>query len=75
MIYERRGMPSGKCVFNTEWLLDDNNKLELMERAEKEQKIVYVTKANSFKRTTKDVEADAEQLSEKIEILQKKLKH
>lgn len=48
---------------------------ELMERAEKERKIVHVTKANSFKRTIKEMDIEAEQLNEKIESLKKKLKH
>ena len=48
---------------------------ELMERAEKERKIVHVTKANSFKRTIKEMDIEVEQLNEKIESLKKKLKH
>ncbi|XP_060768319.1 kynurenine--oxoglutarate transaminase 1-like isoform X2 [Neoarius graeffei] len=37
-----------------------------MELAEQERKIVHVTKANSFKRTIKDVELEANELNDKI---------
>lgn len=47
----------------------------LMILAEKERDILHVTKANSFKRTIKDMERETENLDAKIEKLKKKLKY
>lgn len=61
-------------------LLEDSIQLKesvdgLMILAEKERNILHVTKANSFKRTIKEMEREAEDLDAKIENLKKKLKH
>jgi uncharacterized membrane protein YjjP (DUF1212 family) len=45
-----------------------------MDLAEKEQKMTHVTKANSYRRTIKSMENEAEQVHEKVEQLKKKLK-
>ncbi|KXJ27612.1 hypothetical protein AC249_AIPGENE7592 [Exaiptasia diaphana] len=47
---------------------------KLMERAEKERSLLHVTKANSFKRTIRDMEREAEEIDATIESLKKKLK-
>jgi hypothetical protein len=47
---------------------------KFMERAEKEQSLLHVTKANSFKRTIKDLEREADELDVTLEELKKKLK-
>lgn len=47
---------------------------KLMDRAEKEQNLHHVTKANSFKRTIKDMERETDELDATLNELQKKLK-
>lgn len=47
---------------------------KLIDLAEKEQKIIHVTKANSYRRTMKSMEKEAEELHEKMEQLKNKLK-
>lgn len=61
-------------------ILEDSSQLKqsvdkLMDLAEQERKIVHVTKANSFKRTIKDMELEALELNDRVEELKKKLKH
>ena len=60
-------------------LLEDSSTLyssveELMDLAEKEQKMIHVTKANSYRRTIQSMEKAAEELFDKMEQLKKKLK-
>ena len=60
-------------------LLEDSSTLrssveKLMDLAEKEQKMIHVTKANSYRRTIQSMEKEAEQLFDKMEQLKKKLK-
>ena len=45
-----------------------------MDLAEKERNILHVTKANSFKRTIKEMEREAYVLGDKIEDLKKQIK-
>ena len=60
-------------------LLEDSSTLQssvekLMDLAEKEQKMIHVTKANSYRRTIQSMEKEAEDLFNKMEQLKKKLK-
>ena len=60
-------------------LLEDSSTLQssvekLMDLAEKEQKMIHVTKANSYRRTIQSMEKEAEDLFNKVEQLKKKLK-
>ena len=48
---------------------------KLMDQAEKEQNLHHVTKANSFKRTIKEMELETVELDSTLIELQKKLKH
>ena len=42
--------------------------------AEKEPNLTYITKANSYKRTIKDMEQEEKNMLEQIEYLKKKMK-
>ena len=60
-------------------LLEDSSTLQssvekLMDLAEKEQKMIHVTKAISYRRTIQSMEKEAEDLFNKMEQLKKKLK-
>ena len=60
-------------------LLEDCSSLrgsaeELMDRAEKEKKMIHVTKANSFRRTIVEMEKETADIYEKIENLKKRIK-
>ena len=60
-------------------ILEDSSTLQssvekLMDLAEKEQKMIHVTKANSYRRTIQSMEKEGEDLFNKMEQLKKKLK-
>lgn len=47
---------------------------KLAERAEKEDNMVHLRKSNSFRRTIKDMEKEADEIDDQIETLRKRLK-
>ena len=47
---------------------------KLAERAEKENNMVHLRKSNSFRRTIKDMEKEADEIDDQIETLKKRLK-
>ena len=62
-------------------MLQDNCLLEVLnsqrliaERAEMEDDMVHLRKSNSFRRTIKDMEKEADEIDDHIETLKKRLK-